>query len=87
MEREFKGDSYVVNVTPTGSTFPAVQIIRRKKVRQRGQVAQDVDLGMIGRASDYTSDEGLDALARQIGRIILDDSELVQQFRRRGNRE
>lgn len=83
MEKTHKGDSYVVNITPPSGTFPAVQIVQRRKVRQHGRVAQETDLGIIGRASDYASEEALDALARQIGRTILDDSELVRKFRRR----
>ena len=82
MEKEHKGDSYVVNITPASSTFPAVQVIRRKHLREPGKVAQDgPDLCVLGRASDYHSDAALAELAKQIGLAILEDSPIVQAFR------
>lgn len=81
MEKEHRGDSYVVNITPAGTTFPAVQVIRRKRKRQPGRVAQEADLGVLGRAADFEGEQGIDELARQIGRLILDNSPIVRSFR------
>ncbi len=81
MEKDHKGDSYIVNITPASSTFPAVQVIRRKRRREPGKVAQDADLCVLGRAGDYRSDEALAELAKQIGLKILEDSPIVTEYR------
>ncbi len=81
MEKEHKGDSYVVNITPASSTFPAVQVLRRKRRREPGKVAQEADLGVFGRASDYQGPTALEELAKAIGLAILNDSPIVAEYR------
>ncbi len=80
MLRAHSGDSYVVNITPASNTFPAIQIIRRRKSRQRGRVAQEADLAMLGRVGDFDDREELTRLATQIGMQILCDSGIVRGF-------
>jgi hypothetical protein len=80
MEKEHRGDSYVVNITPASSTFPGVQIIRRKRRREPGKVAQDEQLAILGRTGDFHDEQALQRLATQIGMQILEDSEIVSAF-------
>jgi hypothetical protein len=83
-EREFHGDSYVVNVTPPGTTFPWVKVVRRKKRRLRGRIAEEVEIRAPGFGDMDAFDEAnIDETARQIGRAILDDSEIIREWRDR----
>ncbi len=81
MEKEHKGDSNVVNITPATSTFPAVPVLRRKHRREPGKVAQEADLGVFGRLADYQGPAALEELAKSIGLAILNDSPVVAEYR------
>jgi len=82
--KEFKGDSYVIDVIRPAKTvpFPAIFISRRKKKRRRGELA--LEPGKFLKVSSRDFDPpNIDETARQIGRAILDDSEIVRDYRGR----
>lgn len=80
---EFKGDSYVVDVLPLGKTdtYPMIVIYKRKKMRPTGAVAIDKPTETFLKVSprDFQP-PNIDETARQIGRLILDDSEIVREY-------
>jgi len=81
MEKEFKGDSYVVDVISPGTTFPIIRVIKRKKKREPNTIAEDYQIGPpLGNVNTY-NDINIDETARQIGRAILDDSLIIQNWR------
>ena len=81
VEREYTSDSYIVNITPKGPTFPAVRIVKRKKVRKPSSISEDYNIGPpLGDKYAYDDDK-INETARQIGRAILDDSEIIQLWR------
>ena len=41
MKREYKTDSYIIDIIPPGESFPAVWVYRRKKSREHGEIAAD----------------------------------------------
>ncbi|MBA7693067.1 hypothetical protein ES703_101642 [subsurface metagenome] len=82
--KEFKCDSYVVDVIRPAKTvpFPAIFISRRKKKRRTGELA--LEPGEFLKVSSHDFDPpNIDETARQIGRAILDDSDIVRDFTRR----
>jgi len=80
---EFKGDSYVVDVLPLAKTapYPMIVIYKRKKRRQRGELALDNDTETFLKVSprDFQP-PNIDETAHRIGRLILDDSEIIRDY-------
>ena len=87
--RWFSGDSYIVDITPPGTSFPWVKVVRRKKIRLWGRIAGDEEIRAPGFGNmDVFDEPTIDDTARQIGRAILDDSEIIRDYRaRRQQRE
>ena len=86
-EREFHGDSYIVDITPPGTTFPWVKVVRRSRTRRRGRVAGEAEIRSPGFGDTDAFDErNIDETARQIGRAILDDSDIIREWRTRHRR-
>ena len=84
--KEFKSDSYVIDVLPLGKTdtYPMIVIYKRKKMRPTGAVALDKPTEKFLKVSSRDFDPpNIDETARQIGRAILDDSEIVRDYRGR----
>ena len=80
-ERTYLSDSYVVDVIRPGSTFPIIRVITRKKTRRPSKIGEDYQIGNpLGNVDTY-NDRNIDELARQIGRAILDDSQIIQSWR------
>jgi hypothetical protein len=83
MVQVFKGDSYVVDIISPAKTapYPMVYICPRKKVRQKGQIALDPTKEKFLPVSTSSFDNiNIDDTARQIGRAILDNSDIIQDF-------
>jgi hypothetical protein len=83
MVQEFKGDSYIVDIIPLAKTapYPMIYICPRKKFRQKGQVALDSTKERFLPVSATSFNfNNLDNIAREIGRAILNDSKIVQDF-------
>ena len=82
MQKEHKGDSYIVDILPpaSGAPYPIAVVGRRKHIRQSGKVEIEHNFGFTGKQSDFENEESLNALAQKIGRIILDDSEIVKEY-------
>ncbi|MBA7469445.1 hypothetical protein ES707_04714 [subsurface metagenome] len=78
--REHRGDSYVVDITPPGSTFPFILIARRSRARVRGKVSSEVLAGRLGSQNAY-DDEHIEETALRIGMAILEDSQIIQEWR------
>lgn len=81
---EFKGDSYIVDIVPPAKSlpYPAIYVAKRKKVRERGKVAEEQGTGGFLKIDANAFDDiKLDETARKIGRAILDDSEIVRNFK------
>ncbi len=80
-EKTYKGDSYIINIIPPSTTFPIIQMIRRKKKREPNTIAEDIQIGHpLGNVHEY-DDENIDETARQIGRALLDDSLIIQNWK------
>ena len=80
--RRFRGDSYIVDITPPGTSFPWVKVIRRRRTRLWGRIAGDQEIRTPGFGNMDSFDEPtIDETARQIGRAILDDSQIIQTWR------
>ena len=80
----FKSDSYVVDIIPYAgeADFPAIYVARRKKLRERGKLAEEQGTGRFLKIDSVAfNDINLDETACKIGRAILDDSEIVQDFK------
>jgi len=83
-EREFHGNSYIVDITPPGTTFPWVKVVRRRRIRVRGRIAEEAEIRAPGFGNMDAFDEpNIDETARQIGRAILDDSGIIREWRAR----
>ncbi len=81
MERSFKGNSYVVNITPPGKTFPSIRIIRRKQRREHSKVSGEEELRPVLGDTDAYDEVNINETARLIGRVILDDSEILRLWK------
>lgn len=83
---ERRSDSFVVNITPPSKDgeFPGVMVIRRQRVRERGGIALEKKPLLMDGLPDPPTDRALDALAKKIGRAILDGSPQVQQWVEQG---
>jgi len=83
MEQEFKGDSFIVNITPPSTTFPWVTIYKRRKRRRLGEIAEEKmgEASKQGFGSKHAFDtSNIDDTARKIGRAILDHSDIIHQW-------
>ena len=80
--REFLGDSYVVDIIRPAKTvpFPGIFITRRKKKRRRGELALEKGEFMKVSSEDFEL-PNIDETARRIGSVILDDSEIIREWR------
>ena len=80
--KEFLGDSYVVDIIRPAKTvpFPGIYIGRRRKKRRRGQLAEDRGDFLKVSSQDFDP-ANIDETARRIGRVILDDSEIIREWR------
>ena len=76
----FTTNSYVVNITPSGKTFPVVQIVKRKQTRERGKVSREKELRPLWGDKDAYDEGNIDETARLIGMAILDDSQIIQNW-------
>jgi len=73
------GDSYIIDIAPPSTTFPFIWIARRRQSRQRGKVSSEALVLRIG-STDAFDTANIDETARQIGRAILDDSQIIQSW-------
>ena len=84
--KERKSDSYLVDIIPPAKTapYPQVYICPRKKVITRhGQLALDYTKEKFLKVSSSSFDpSNVDETARQIGREILDDSGIINEYRK-----
>ena len=82
--KEFLGDSYVVDVIRPAKTvpYPAIFISRRRKRRQRGELALERGEFLKVSSQDFEP-PNIDELARKIGRVILEESEIIRDWRAR----
>lgn len=86
-ETEFRGDSYIVDITPPGTTFPWVKVVRRRRVRPRGRIAEEAEIQAPGFGNmDAFDESNIDETARQIGRAVLEDSRIIREWRARRQR-
>ena len=77
VEKTYKSDSYKVDIIRPSTTFPIIRIIKRKKKREPNAIAEDYQIGPpLGNVNTY-NDNNIDEIARQIGRAILDDSQII----------
>ena len=84
MEQEFKGDSYLVDIIPPAETapYPMIYICPRKRIRQRGKLGLDSTKEQFLKVSATSFDDtNMDETACQIGRAILEDSQIIQRWR------
>ena len=84
MVQAFRGDSYVVDIIPLAKTapYPMVYICPRKKTRPKGQLALDSVRERFLKVSASSFDTtNIDDTARQIGIAILDDSQIIRNWR------
>ena len=51
--REHREDSYVVDITPPGSTFPYILITRRSRTRVRGKITSEEPVESLGSQNAY----------------------------------
>lgn len=81
-QRQITGDSYVIYITPPSGTFPWVRILRRRRGRQRGRVDLEEEISPHGFGSQEAFDSAnIDETAHRIGRAILDDSEIIHNWK------
>ncbi len=81
---EHKDDSYVVDVIHPAKTapYPVIYVCPRKKNRPWGKVEQDSDKGKFLPISSGSFDTpNIEETARLIGRAILDDSQIIRDWR------
>lgn len=84
---EHKDDSYVVDVIHPAKTapYPMICVCPRKKNRPWGKVGRDSDKEKFLPISSSSFDTpNIEETARLIGRAILDDSQIIRDWR--GNR-
>ena len=84
MVQQFKGDSLVVDIIPPAKTspYPMVYVCPRKKSREKGKLALDSTKEKFLKVSSSSFDTpNIDNTARQIGRAILDNSEIIRDWR------
>ena len=84
MVLEFKGDSFVVDIIPPAKTapYPMIYVCPRKKSREKGKLALDSAREKFLKVSPGSFDTlNIDETARQIGKAILDDSEIIRNWR------
>ena len=81
MEKIYLGNSYVVNITRPGKTFPSIRIVRRKQTREHSKINGEEELRPVLGDTDAYNEVNIDETARLIGRVILDDSEIIRRWK------
>lgn len=76
----YRGDSFIVYVQNPEDTFPLIRVCRRRRDRTRGRVGIEEELGQVGNQNGFI-DPNYDKTANEIGRLILDNSDIIQDFR------
>lgn len=73
-------DSFVINIMPPADTFPAIRILRRNRNRPPSRLAAGEEIGFLGNQDSYNN-ANYDETAKEIGRCILENSDIITEWR------
>jgi len=76
----YRGDSFVVYIQNPVDTFPLIRVSKRRRARRRGRVEVESQIGLIGNQNSFVG-ANYEETARQIGMLILNNSDIIRNFR------